>query len=458
MKTRKFQEKGQALIVIALAVVILFGFAALAIDGSRAFSDRRNAQNAADTAALAAALAQVRGKSYTTAAQGRATSNSYTDGINGATVLVHLCSDTGVTCSGLPAGATPSEYIQVKIISVIPMTFARVIGWAQITNVVEAIAHVQSTSGTSSLPSGGMVSLSPNGTAYSGQGNFSVNVIGSGIFSNSNSNCSTSFGGNGTIQATSGVTIASGGTQCKSGNVTPPTPVPGSQVPYPPNFSIPAPTFTCSGSGSYNSSNKTFYPGNMGQVQLNGSGTYTFAPGNYCFSGGVSIDGNVNVVANDVNFRIANSPFQINGNSSFTCTNTLVYGASGSGIEFDGNATNTCTSITFYMQAGSVIWNGNIANKFTAPTSGPYKGLLIYMPYGNKSQLTINGNSGNQLTGSIIAVSSPITINGNSGSSGMNTAIIGYTIAVAGNSNTTINYNPAQQYNPPANPSIQFTQ
>jgi hypothetical protein len=71
--------------------------------------------------------------------------------------------------------------------------------------------------------------------------------------------------------------------------------------------------------------------------------------------------------------------------------------------------------------------------------------------------MTINGNSGNQLTGSIIAVSSPITINGNSGSTGLNTQIIGYTIALAGNSNTTINYNPADQYSPPANPTIELT-
>ena len=59
MKPR-LQERGQALIMIALAVVGMFGFSALAIDGSRVFSDRRHAQNAADTAALAAALARVR--------------------------------------------------------------------------------------------------------------------------------------------------------------------------------------------------------------------------------------------------------------------------------------------------------------------------------------------------------------------------------------------------------------
>ena len=34
-------EKGQALIIITLAAVILFGFAALAIDGSMVFSDKR---------------------------------------------------------------------------------------------------------------------------------------------------------------------------------------------------------------------------------------------------------------------------------------------------------------------------------------------------------------------------------------------------------------------------------
>ncbi len=42
-------QSGQALVMIALAAIGLFGFAALAIDGSAIFSDRRHAQNAADT-------------------------------------------------------------------------------------------------------------------------------------------------------------------------------------------------------------------------------------------------------------------------------------------------------------------------------------------------------------------------------------------------------------------------
>ena len=52
MKMRHF-ERGQALIVVALALVGLFGMAGLVIDGGNAFQDRQQAQNAADAAAPA---------------------------------------------------------------------------------------------------------------------------------------------------------------------------------------------------------------------------------------------------------------------------------------------------------------------------------------------------------------------------------------------------------------------
>lgn len=48
-------EKGAAAIMVAIALVVLMGFAALAIDGGLGFDDRRGTQNAADNAALAAA-------------------------------------------------------------------------------------------------------------------------------------------------------------------------------------------------------------------------------------------------------------------------------------------------------------------------------------------------------------------------------------------------------------------
>src|SRR3990170_8853939 len=49
------REKGQMLILFVLALAVLLGFVAMVIDVGLAFQERRNAQNAADAAALAGA-------------------------------------------------------------------------------------------------------------------------------------------------------------------------------------------------------------------------------------------------------------------------------------------------------------------------------------------------------------------------------------------------------------------
>jgi Flp pilus assembly protein TadG len=122
-------EKGQALIVIALAAVALFGFAALAIDGSMVFSDRRHAQNAADTAALDAALSKTRGGSWQQEGLDRATSNGYND--NGTS------NEVGVYNPPIDGNYVGnSQYIQVKITSHVNTFFARVIGFDHVTNKV----------------------------------------------------------------------------------------------------------------------------------------------------------------------------------------------------------------------------------------------------------------------------------------------------------------------------------
>jgi hypothetical protein len=113
--------------------------------------------------------------------------------------------------------------------------------------------------------------------------------------------------------------------------------------------------------------------------------------------------------------------------------------------------------VTFYLETGDVAWNGNSAQILAAPTAGPYKGLLIHLPFSNSLPLKINGNSGNQLTGSIIAPGSEIILSGNSGSSGYNTQIIGSYITLQGNSNTVINYDPSAQYDLPDAPTIELT-
>ena len=118
-------ERGQALVIITFAIIGLVGITGLAIDGGIAFSDRRHAQNAADTAALAGALAKINAQKTMTeyaartpmriAALDRAEDNGYIHNLVTSTVEVYTCDeiDIGATCAAPYAG--DSNYIQVII-------------------------------------------------------------------------------------------------------------------------------------------------------------------------------------------------------------------------------------------------------------------------------------------------------------------------------------------------------
>jgi Flp pilus assembly protein TadG len=62
-------QRGQAIVLIAIMIAVLVGMAALAIDGSRAYTLRRNLQAAVDAAALAAADKLQQTGNYTLAEQ-----------------------------------------------------------------------------------------------------------------------------------------------------------------------------------------------------------------------------------------------------------------------------------------------------------------------------------------------------------------------------------------------------
>ena len=55
MKHPSGSERGQAVVILALMMIVLLAFASLAIDGGNAYVERRRSQNAADAAALAGA-------------------------------------------------------------------------------------------------------------------------------------------------------------------------------------------------------------------------------------------------------------------------------------------------------------------------------------------------------------------------------------------------------------------
>ena len=107
-RSTRQQERGQVLMVFALAITAIIAMVGLVLDGSGAFAQRRFEQNAADLAALAGANAYMntsgsvafRTAAATTAARASATRNGYTDGADGADLAVTVrLESSGATVS-----------------------------------------------------------------------------------------------------------------------------------------------------------------------------------------------------------------------------------------------------------------------------------------------------------------------------------------------------------------------
>jgi Flp pilus assembly protein TadG len=151
-------ERGISFVIFALAIVVLLGMVAVGIDGGRLYDERRQAQNAADHAALAAAFAACTSTSTdpavllaTAVAAGLASAdeNGYDD--NGTTNDVTITSAPGST-------ATVPRY-QARVDTTIGTTFARVIGFSEVdTNALataEGAGCDETGGGTAAIHAGG---------------------------------------------------------------------------------------------------------------------------------------------------------------------------------------------------------------------------------------------------------------------------------------------------------------
>jgi Flp pilus assembly protein TadG len=331
----KKNERGQALIIIVLGMMALVGLTALSVDGGNAYSDRRNAQNAADTSALAAALAKVKNdSSWKNVGAERANSNGYDDtnvtsDSSSATsnVEVYTCDEAGATCQ-LPASADTTQYVQVVITSHVKTFFASIVAVNELVNTVNAVAKAMPSTQKPWFDGNAIVSLmpgckgsDPNGSHYDPftlSGNSTSIVGGSGVFVNSD--CSNAINQNGTSSMTvnDGFSICSNG-QPSLANYTPgsinPPPVSCDEAqPYPPADLIQFPNPVCSTDGSITqiSSNPKVYlatPGNYGSgfPGLSGQGKLILSKGIYCISGSMDVhsqwvvttDSNGNGTSND---------------------------------------------------------------------------------------------------------------------------------------------------------------
>lgn len=406
-------EKGQALIIIALAAVVLIGFSALAIDGARVFEDKRHAQNAADTAALAGALAYSRNYSddagMKTAAQERATENGYVDQ-NTATndVDVTVTTINGNVC---PANLVGKE-VKVQIVSTIGTTLTRILGRTTMSSTSVAVARACGTYSGPPFSGNAIVSLSPTGKAYDGTGTPDWVIEGGGIYSNSTAADAAYCNGAAVINAPS-VTTAGGTTfNCAGVNIGDGDDITTGAAQYSYESAsafMPEPP-ACNGTAQ--PSGGVWYPqsgADGSNVSWNGP-DMNFAPGVYCVNNSPGPYSNT-ISGSEVTFYITNPNFS---------------------IKFNGG--------------GSLI--------ATAPSSGDYKGILIFMKPNvdsngnllNTQTLDLRGNGSNSIRGAVIAPSASVTLFGNSDGGAIQSQVIGYNVDSGGTADIYIQYDPNTNY------------
>jgi hypothetical protein len=424
-----FKERGQALVLVALAAVVLFGFVALAIDGSAKFSDRRHAQNAADTAALAGALALVNNDSnWKLDALGRAYDNGYTGDLVKDQVWVFKCSDALADRDDAPLDCGPyegnSNYIAVIILSHVDTTFAKVIGFNQTHNLVSSVTYWNKRG---PLYDGNLiVALNPNpctgngangnialGTSGGSHSDAEIRLTGGGAFVNSNgTGCGMEVMGCPTITIDNGNLSSVGdgnvnldvGSQACSDKITAPGPS-YNQDPYPfPPKMKDVPDICSTSQPSAPVNNSTLRPGYYSSFPPNG-GSYrnlrndiTLQAGIYCL---------------DTDLSLSNG-------KSITGSNVLIYLKSGH---------------VFSIQGGTL--------KLSGRTEGDYKGYVLIVDSnftGQTPNCIVNGAADATFTGTIFAPYCDVEIDGGGKTTSLTAQIIGYTVKITGSQTVNLTY------------------
>ncbi len=405
-------ENGQIIILLSLGIVALLAFTALAIDAGAIYFDRRSAQNAADAAALAGAYELAHDPWNTdtlaariqTAAAGRAHDNHYGTA-DGKIVTISYPPEAAslqfVTIAGV-VDSDVNNYVRVTITSTVSTSLLHFIFPGAVRDSVVAVAHVVLPTHRNPFSGSGLVSLAPHACArlYLG-GNVNANLIGGGIFVNSdNSGCAADGGSQAFFLYTPSMNVVGGISQKLSGSsglVVNPGPVqsPNLQaaIVYPPkSLGIPA-VPTCSAAAQKNGTTVvdgiTYDNWEPGSINGFPSGNIYFQSGIFCIT--INKNGNGGSINN--NQHLSNAP-------------------GGVLLVFTGTA--PC----------NVTINGGATLKLSGYTADPYQGLLIYVDPLNWSPATsgagegpliFNGTQDSFIKGTVYAPTCSVKMNGTGG-------------------------------------------
>jgi hypothetical protein len=402
MKFKK--QSGQVLFGTAAALVVLAGFAGLAIDMGTLRYQKRLQQTAADGAAIAGAtnLGYTGGSGVVPGGQVSATANGFTDSSSNSlsgcatgaavgTICVRILNPpqdvtfNGATISGGPHSANPN-YVEALVAAVQPTYFMKIIGVTSKTKVARAVAT--NISGDS-RSTGCLYTLGGPQAAIEGfnvNGSVVVNATTCGIVDNGNFNTK----GNKLIINAGSFGFAGDANQSGPGGtvtcVQTPTlacPTPNMPAAGDPLAKLVPPCSSCGvGPAVTINSATTLNPGTYSSITI-GPATATFSPGLYIID------------------------------CSAGCNTS-----SNPGLSIGANSTAIGTGVTFYLTNGATVgMTGTPTVQLTAPdNSGQYPGILFYQDPLDTNGPSFGGNSSSFYDGVLYFPKSQITFFGNNNS------------------------------------------
>ncbi|HEU4982155.1 MAG TPA: pilus assembly protein TadG-related protein [Acidobacteriaceae bacterium] len=349
-------ESGQTLVMVALSMAVLLGFAAFATDIGVMLRAKRQVQSAADSAAIAAAWGLSEGSGAVARGTAAATANGYTQGTSadGYATTVDIES---TPIDGQFAGQ--SGYVEAIITQQVPTFFMHMFGRDSATVAARAVA----TDKGSSLNC--LTTTKATDTTLIFKGSFHVQAPGCAVSVQSSDPDALQFtGGAGSLTAASVSVVGGDGGQTGDSTPTPTTGAAYSGDPlagqltapsYGPSGTTPCTDVTTTGIGTTGS--QTYIPNPTGTV---------------CYSSA----GNINLT----NVNLAPGTYIFNNP-----TGTLVLGGAINGPAKAGSTdpstasidTSSGAGVTLYILGGMNETAGTVLNLY-APGSGSYSGILLW--------------------------------------------------------------------------------
>ncbi len=407
-------RRGMVLVQVAIALILLMTVLAVTVDLGFVLVDRRQAQATADAVALAAA-ADLYNNWYndspsgtdslgtaSSSALGVASANGFTNDGTTSKVTVNI---SPANYSGGPnAGkALPAGYTEVAVTYYQKRGFSSILGSGSIPVSARAVGR--------GVPAGSPASILLLSPTAPGALTITGNALSPGIRLNGaidvNSNAANSMALTGNIALTTGgynlVAAAPGYT--KAGNITMTGTVLNNQT---------AASDPLSYLAAPNPSSLTTQ--SSSQDQIIGNKTVTLQPGVYI--GGISMTGNITATLAPGIYYLEGGGFSTTGNITINGAGVMIYNAPSSASD-------------------SISFTGNTILNLSPMTTGSYAGLTIFQSRTSTVPVSIVGNQGSNLTGTIYAADAPVSITGNTNTQ-IGSQFIASTVNITGNTSFTI--------------------